>query len=132
MNVKIGSCNCSSIQYSVTLDEGYSGFNCHWVDCRKSTGQAFASLVPIKLENLEIKSGELVKITHQGGSGNDLHRHCCKACNAPVYLELRKSGNCYLYLGLLDDISDIQITRNINFENGHFPFVSIREQTVEV
>ena len=115
MNVKTGSCNCSSIQYSVTPEEGGSGFNCHCVDCRKSTGQAFASLISFKPENLKINSGELVKITHQGGSGSVLHRYCCKACTAPVYLEVTKSGNCYLYVGLLDDINGIQITRNIDF-----------------
>ena len=132
MIVKTGSCICSSIQYSVTLEESDSGFNCHCVDCRKSTGQAFASLISFKPENLKINSGELAKITHQGGSGSSLHRHCCKSCSAPVYLEVTKSGTCYLYAGLLDDVSSIYVLRNVNFENGHFPFVRIREQAVEV
>ena len=46
----------------------------------------------------------LKKLTHKGGSGNNLHRYCCQDCYSPIYINVTKSGGMYLYAGTLDNI----------------------------
>ena len=36
-----------------------------------------------------------------------------------------------VYAGLLNDISNIKESRNVNFEKVHFPFLDIKEKKLE-
>ena len=49
---------------------------CHFRDCQKFTGSAFAALVRIPKETVTIE-GTLSTFTSIGGSGNPILRHFC-------------------------------------------------------
>ena len=75
-----GQCLCGSFLYSIPTIDLEGAFSCHCIGCRRATGSAFAAVVPFKIDNLNGDVSVLKKLTHKGGSGNDLHRYCCQNC----------------------------------------------------
>ena len=71
------------------------------------------------------------KFTHQGEGGKNLTRHYCKSCKSPVYVYVEKYDMYCVYAGLLNDISNIKESRNVNFEKVYFPFLDIKEKKLE-
>ena len=115
----------------VELDDNAETLNCHCIDCRKTTGGSFISVIEFKLESLKIDKNKLDSFTHQGGSGKDLNRYFCKNCKAPVYLYVEKYDENYIYAGLFDEIDDLKLSKNMNFKDSHFPFLDIKEESVK-
>ena len=130
MKIKEGKCICSTVQYTVGLDDNPKMYKCHCIDCRKGAGSSFVTLIEFKLESLKINESKLDSFTYQSGSGKDLKRYFCKTCKVPVYLYVEKYNINYIYAGLLDEINDIQLSKNINFDNSHFPFLNIKEKNI--
>ena len=127
-----GQCLCGSFRYSIPTIDLDGAFSCHWIDCRRATGSAFAALVPFKIDNFNGDVSVLKKLTHKGGSGNDMHRYCCQDCYCPIYINVTRSGGMYLYTGTLDNISDITFSENRKFENGHFEYLNISNKKIEI
>ena len=127
-----GQCLCGSFRYSIPTIDLEGAFSCHYIDCRRTTGSAFAAVVPFKIDNLNGDVSALKKLTHKGGSGNDLHRYCCQDCYCPIYINVPRSGGMYLYTGTLDNISDITFSENRKFENGHFEYLNISNKKIEI
>ena len=127
-----GQCLCGSFRYSIPTIDLEGAFSCHCIDCRWATGSDFAAVIPFKIDNLNGDVSALKKLTHKSGSGKDLHRYCCQDCYSPIYINVTRSGGTYLYAGTLDNISDITLSENINFENGHFEFLNISEKKIEI
>ena len=127
-----GQCLCGSFRYSIPTIDLEGAFSCHCIDCRRATGSAFAAVVPFKIDNFNGDVSALKKLTHKSGSGKDLHRYCCQDCYCPIYIDVTKSGETYLYTGTLDNISDIKFSENINFGNGYFAFLNISYNKIEI
>ena len=49
--------------------------------------------------------------------------------NAPPHVE--RWNKFYLYAGLLDDISILKKSKNIYYEESHFPFMEISEKNLK-
>ena len=49
-------------------------------------------------------------------------------CAAPVLTYVERWNKFYLYAGLLDDISILKKSKNIYYEESHFPFMEISEK----
>ena len=127
-----GQCLCGSFRYSIPTIDLEGAFSCHCIDCRRATGSAFAALVSFKIDNFNGDVSVLKKLTHKGGSGNDMHRYCCQDCYCPIYINVSRSGGMYLYTGTLDNISVITFSENIYFENGHFEYLNISSKKIEI
>ena len=127
-----GQCLCGRYRYSIPTIDLEGAFSCHCIDCRRVTGSAFAALVPFKIDNFNGDVSVLKKLTHKGGSGNDMHRYCCQDCYCPIYINVTRSGGMYLYTGTLDNISVITFSENYNYENGHFKFINISDKKIEI
>ena len=83
-----GQCLCGSFSYGISTIDLEGAFSCHCIDCRRATGSAFAAVVPFKIDNFNGDVSVLKKLTHKGGSGNDLHRYCCQDCYSPIYINV--------------------------------------------
>ena len=116
-NKYTGQCLCGSFRYSISIIDLEGAFSCNCIDCRRATGSIFAALVLCKIDNFNGVVSVLKKLTHKGGSGNDMHRYCCQDCYCPIYINVTRSGVMHLYTGTLDNISVITLSENIYFEN---------------
>ena len=78
----LGSCLCGSVEFSFPYDPMMQ-FKCHCKTCQKVFGSSLHALA-MPLDELEI-SGDLVKHTITGGSGNDLHYNFCPKCGTFIF-----------------------------------------------
>lgn len=97
-----GRCLCGQVSYVATGEPVFQ-FNCHCVDCRKSTGCAYAPILFFARDAVEV-SGELGYYAMQGGSGHTIARGFCRGCGAQVVGDADLAGNLLsIRAGTLDD-----------------------------
>lgn len=126
-----GSCICGEIKFTVDIDEKPKVFNCHCIDCRKKVG-GIITIIQLRDNVLKIDDNKLEKYTHKGGSKKMIIKSFCKICAAPITTFVEKWGVSYLYAGLLDDLSLLKESKNIFYENSHFPFLEIKEKGLKI
>ena len=126
-----GSCICGAIKFTVDIDEKPRVFNCHCIDCRKKVG-GIITIIQLRDNALKIDENKLEKYTHKGGSKKTIIKSFCKICAAPITTFVEKWGVSYLYAGLLDDLSLLKESKNIFYENSHFPFLEIKEKGLKI
>ena len=126
-----GSCICGEIKFTVDIDEKPKVFNCHCIDCRKKVG-GIITIIQLRDNVLKIDDNKLEKYTHKGGSKKMIIKSFCKICAAPITTFVEKWGVSYLYAGLLDDLSLLKESKNIFYENSHFPFLVIKEKGLKI
>ena len=126
-----GSCICGAIKFTVDIDEKPRVFNCHCIDCRKKVG-GIITIIQLRDNALKIDENKLEKYTHKGGSKKIIIKSFCKICAAPITTFVEKWGVSYLYAGLLDDLSLLKESKNIFYENSHFPFLEIKEKSLKI
>jgi|TARA_B110001452_G_scaffold248453_1_gene235241 hypothetical protein len=126
-----GSCICGEIKFTVDIDEKPRVFNCHCIDCRKKVG-GIITIIQLRDNALKINDNKLEKYTHKGGSKKIIIKSFCKICAAPITTFVEKWGVSYLYAGLLDDLSLLKESKNIFYENSHFPFLEIKEKGLKI
>ena len=110
MEFKKGSCYCNNIRIKLK-EEPKLIVNCHCNNCRSHTGSAFSSYIAFPLTSLEIISGkeDISEYTTEKGT-----KYFCKNCGTPIYNLIRSNpAGCLIYLGIIDDISDLTPRRNI-------------------
>ena len=85
-----GSCLCGSIKITVKQKDLFNkpnGHICHCINCRKSTGSAYASLLMLPSANVEISDPKgclKTYLDYDTGSGNPLPRSFCSNCGSTV------------------------------------------------
>ena len=77
-----GGCLCGEVRWRSTAPPVFQ-FNCHCIDCRKSTGAAMLPLMFFPAQALRI-DGPLVSFASRGGSGGRIRRDFCGRCGAQV------------------------------------------------
>ena len=127
---KTGGCFCGAHNFYVLLDEKPRVFNCHCIDCRKKIG-GMMSIIELRDNAIDLDRALLSTFEHTGGSGNKITKYFCGKCAAPVLTFVQRWNKYYLYAGLLDDISILKKSRNIYFEECHFPFMEISEKNLK-
>jgi len=70
-----GQCLCAKVKFSADGDVIMQA-NCHCTDCRQSSGSAFATLVFMSKDDLNIQ-GEVKTFDHVVDSGNTLTKTFC-------------------------------------------------------
>ncbi len=91
-----GSCLCRRIQFELTAHPGAFGL-CHCVDCRKSSGSAFAADAPVARSSFRLLSGSQDLREFESAPGSV--RAFCGHCGSPVYA----------YRALDPDVLDIRL-----------------------
>lgn len=110
MSAKTGSCICGEISYRLNSDIR-NIVNCHCNFYRGHSGAAFTSYAVLPHASLEfIKEEERLSVFRV----QDGRKHFCSQCGAPIFnLNEKYPGACMVYLGTLDDVSDITPKINI-------------------
>ena len=127
---KTGGCICEEIRFEVKLDEFPRVFNCHCKDCRKKIG-GIITIIQLRENAIKIDKSKLNVFKHKGASGNKIEKHYCKKCVAPVLTYVEKWNQCYLYAGMLDDISILKKAKNIWYKDSHFPFIELTDEKLK-
>ena len=89
------------------------------------------SIIELRDNSIDLDKALLSTFEHTGGSGNKITKYFCGKCAAPVLTFVQRWNKYYLYAGLLDDISILKKSRNIYFEESHFPFMEISENNLK-
>ena len=77
-----GGCLCGGIKFSIA-GELQPLQLCHCLQCRKASGTAFASVVPIKACDFALLSGAELLRHFESSAGKE--RAFCSRCGSPVY-----------------------------------------------
>ncbi len=105
-----GSCYCGNLSFTLQSEPKLI-VNCHCNFCRSHTGSAFSSYVAYPLSSLELNAGKESMAEYSMESGT---KHFCSNCGTPIYNVLKKNPQgCMVYLGTLDNMSDLIPRRNI-------------------
>jgi len=78
-----GGCFCGAIRYSVSA-QPYGQANCHCRSCQHATGGAFAGVLLVPTEALDI-SGDYAEYSAPGDSGHQVSRGFCPQCGTTVF-----------------------------------------------
>ena len=82
----IGGCLCGSVRYTCDA-ESLGQEICHFKDCRKQSGTAFAMVIDVPREALQLSGRPLKSYTNKGDSGGKVIRWFCDQCGSPVLCE---------------------------------------------
>ena len=99
-----GGCTCGAIRYE-TEAEPVLMLNCHCRDCQKSSGSAFAAVVVVPKDAVQM-SGEPRYHRVVGQAGKAVERGFCPTCGSQVTTNFERMPDVLgLKAGTLDDPS---------------------------
>ncbi len=99
----IGGCLCGSVRYTCNA-ESLSQEICHYKDCQKQAGTAFAMIIDVPREALQLSGRPLKSYTNKGDSGGKVVRKFCDKCGSPVLVELETYPDLiFINSGTLDN-----------------------------
>ena len=101
-----GSCNCKAISFTVT-GKCWSVSNCHCGQCRKQSGNVWASAV---VEQSDLK---ITGIPKWYRSSTSAQRGFCKNCGAFLFWKHDEETSMSFSLGALDSPSGLKIEKHI-------------------
>ena len=106
-----GSCLCRSIRYTIDSDLGPI-ICCHCKRCRKSSGTAFVTSMPISRSNFRITAGkEIIKTFHHEGG---VDRAFCSDCGSQLFSTRASTPDIMrIRLGTLDTPIDSKVSSHI-------------------
>ena len=126
MEIHSGKCLCGEITYEVSGEPVFQG-NCHCIDCRKSTGAGFATILFFKEEQVILLSGKTSSFQHKSDSGNLKTKLFCQICGSVVLGNNScRPGIRSVYVGTLDDASFVRPQFNV-YRSRALPFIKIDE-----
>jgi hypothetical protein len=81
---KHGSCNCQSVQYTIT-DAPLFTHLCHCTKCQKRTGSAFVLNIMVFVNDIALTSAAPESYTTITDSGSELTTFACSSCRDILY-----------------------------------------------
>ena len=107
-----GGCLCGTVTFAGDVDIAFAA-NCHCKDCQKATGAAYASIVFVSEQDLDIQ-GETSRFEHRSDRGSVLHKVFCPKCGSPLFTKnSAREGLIGVRLGVLNQAPEIVLSRNI-------------------
>jgi hypothetical protein len=98
-----GGCACGAIRYECNADPVVM-LNCHCRDCQRASGSAYAAVVVVPKNAIEMR-GE-PRYYKVGNAGKAIERGFCPACGSQVTVKLERLPDVLgLQAGSLDDPS---------------------------
>jgi hypothetical protein len=121
-----GGCLCGGVRYEIS-GKVESAANCHCSMCRKQTGSAFFSALPVATNNLRWTQGKDL-ITHYASSAEG-ERLFCKKCGSTLGggSSDPKADTFYLAMGTLDGDPGIKPSAHI-FVGSKAPWYEITDK----
>ena len=124
-----GSCLCGACQYSITSSVLHF-FQCHCIQCQKTTAAAFAANILLKPVKINWLAGE-TNMTRFDYPGRQFTQVFCSTCGSGMPF-IDTSGNIlFLPTGTLDSLPDIHPEANIFWEE-HTPWLEQGQRAPKV
>lgn len=107
-----GSCLCGAVSFSGDVDIMRNA-NCHCTNCQQSTGAAYASILFVASDNVEVK-GAVARYVHQSDRGSTMTKSFCPTCGSPLFSEnSAREGVLGLRAGVIEQKEALQPSMNI-------------------
>ena len=120
-----GTCLCETIRFEVTGAPVRMVY-CHCLQCRRSSGSSFATVVIVKRADFRWITGRDVVGTFESRPGK--LRHFCPRCGSPVFNELKDgSGDLSVRAGALEQDPGLRPTLQI-WTDSMAPWISLDER----
>lgn len=104
-----GGCLCGAVSYRITRSH-LSAVHCYCDMCRKAHGGAFSTHAPMRREQFELLSGELVSYA----SSAEGIREFCPRCGSHILVHGQtKDGSVAVPVGTLDGDPELTVTGHI-------------------
>ena len=102
MSVYTGNCLCGQVSFKAEGKPKLTA-NCHCTDCQQVSGSAFATILFMAVENVEI-TGELKSFDHTVDSGNVLTKEFCPTCGSQIFVRnTGRPGNIGVRAGQINE-----------------------------
>ena len=79
-----GSCQCGECRYTVNALP-YVAYACHCVECQRLSSSAFACLMHVPSESVELSRGSPASRERTADSGNVLETWFCPSCGSTLF-----------------------------------------------
>lgn len=113
-----GGCACGAVRYTVSA-EPLMMLNCHCRDCQRATGSAFAPVMVVPRNALQM-TGELRYYKVTGESGGTVDRGFCPVCGSRIAGNLGRYPEIVgILAGSLDDPSRHKPSMDIFTASAH-------------
>ena len=103
-NTLAGKCFCGAVAYAV-VDEFRYAMNCHFSNCRRTTGSAFKPFAGIESDKLSLTQGQNDLLVYGDDKANDTH---CRRCGSLLYSVVRDGAFVHVAMGTLVDPPSIR------------------------
>lgn len=106
-----GKCLCGAVSFEADGDVPVMA-NCHCTACRQSTGSAYATLMFMKEDDVNV-SGTPKTFEHSSDAGNTMTKHFCNTCGTPLFTQnSAREGMLGLRAGLIHE--HVEFTPKVN------------------
>lgn len=107
-----GKCLCGNISFSADTEITRAA-NCHCVDCRASTGAAYATLVTVDEAAVHITGAPKI-YKHKADSGADIEKHFCPDCGSQLFgRNSNRPNSLSIRAGVLDQTEEVKPAFNV-------------------
>ena len=107
-----GQCLCGAVSFKADGDIAFQA-NCHCRDCQQVTGAAYATLVFMKSDDVDI-TGALGSYSHSVDSGNTLTKQFCGTCGSAMFgLNAARPDSIAIRGGQIDQQAEVKPQLNV-------------------
>jgi len=84
---RAGRCACGAVTFTADCANVLLSAHCHCLDCQKATGSAFATVVGLPREAIEVTGADNLRSWTVTGRSGEVTREFCVTCGAPMFSE---------------------------------------------
>ena len=119
-----GSCQCGECRYSVSAP-AYVAYACHCTECQRLSSSAFASLMHVPSESVELTGGSPATRERTADSGNVLETWFCSSCGSTLFARNSSRPRVRtIHIGTLEHAERVEIEAHI-WVKGKWPWVEV-------
>ena len=108
-----GRCQCGECAYTISANP-YVAYTCHCNECQKLSSSAFATLMQVPSESVEIVLGSPKRQKRIAPSGNVLETWFCPSCGSSLFAANSARPRVRtIHTGSLEHAHDIEVSAHI-------------------
>ena len=108
-----GGCQCGECRYTISA-KPYVAYTCHCTECQKLSSSAFASLMQVPSEGVEIVRGAPKCRSRIADSGNVLETWFCPSCGSSLFAKNSARPRVRtIHTGTLEHAEDVEVSAHI-------------------
>jgi len=121
-----GRCQCGECAYTISANP-YVAYTCHCNECQKLSSSAFATLMQVPSESVEIVLGSPKRQKRIAPSGNVLETWFCPSCGSSLFAANSARPRVRtIHTGSLEHAHDIEVSAHI-WVKRKLPWVNLPE-----